>query len=70
MLGVALISFNLREIVGQLGRTALAYPSSRWRFAPLGNPGTTRVRASAPMPIPSDLAAILAEAERFEPKSE
>jgi hypothetical protein len=63
MLGYAAIDLDLGEVIGQLGRTLLAYPSSRWRLAPPGNPGSTRVSAFVPMPIPNDLAAIMARAE-------
>jgi hypothetical protein len=64
MLWVALTSLDMVELIGQVGRTTLAYPSSRWGFAPLGNPGSTRVSAFVPMPIPNDLAAILSKAEQ------
>jgi hypothetical protein len=63
MLWYAAASLDLGEVLAQLGRTILAYPSSRWGFAPLGNPGSARVSAFVPMPIPADLAAILARAE-------
>jgi hypothetical protein len=63
MLWFALTSLDVAEVIGQLGRAALAYPSSRWGFAPHGNPGSTRVSAFVPMPIPSDLAAIITQAQ-------
>jgi hypothetical protein len=63
MLWYAAAKLYLGEVLGQLGRTMLAYPSSRWGFAPLGNPGSARVSAFVSMPIPNDLAAILGRAE-------
>jgi hypothetical protein len=63
MLWYAAANLDFGEVLGQLGRTLLAYPSSRWGFAPLGNPGSTRVSAFVPMPIPNDLAAILQRSE-------
>jgi hypothetical protein len=69
MLWYSAAMLDLGEVLGQLGRTLLAYPSSRWGFAPLGNPGSTRVSAFVPMPIPNDLAAILARAESSHPSN-
>ena len=47
-----------REIAGQLGRLVGAALFT-WIWVPRGNPGSTRVRAFAPQPIPEDLAPLL-----------
>ena len=50
-----------REIAGQLGRLAGAALFT-WLWVPRGNPGSTRVGAFTPQPIPDRLARLLREA--------
>jgi hypothetical protein len=52
---------DVREIVGQLVRVALAAPSSRLGRYPRGNTGRARVGLFRPMPVSTDVAAILSE---------
>lgn len=47
-----------REIVGQLGRM-LGAALFTWLWAPKGNPGSTRVGAFSPHPVPDDLSSLL-----------
>lgn len=49
---------SAREIAGQLGRLVGAALFT-WLWVPLGNPGTTRVGAFTPQPIPQDLSSLL-----------
>ena len=49
-----------REIRGQVFRTLGAAPASATGRYPLGNTGGANVSPTAPMPIPSDLAGVLA----------
>lgn len=51
---------DAREVWGQVFRLLLAAPASWLGRAPLGNTGGARVSAFQPMPIPEDLAQILA----------
>ena len=51
-----------REILGQVLRSLVAGPGSATGRYPLGNTGGANVSARAPMPVPEDLAAILASA--------
>lgn len=48
-----------REITGQLVRLLVAGPGSAIGRYPLGNTGGANVNAVTPMPIPSDLQAVL-----------
>lgn len=48
-----------REVLGQLPRLLASLLFSRL-WVPLGNTGRARVSAFQPMPVPADLAAILA----------
>ena len=50
-----------REIAGQLSRLAGAALFT-WLWVPRGNPGSTRVGAFTPQPIPEPLATLLREA--------
>lgn len=59
MLVLACRTRDVREVAGQLYRSALAGPGSTTGRIPLGNTGRARVSAFKPMPIPADLAAIL-----------
>jgi hypothetical protein len=47
-----------REIAGQLARLAGAALFT-WLWVPMGNPGSTRVGAFTPQPIPEELAELL-----------
>ena len=49
---------STREIWGQVGRLVGAGLFT-WLWVPRGNPGSTRVGAFTPRPIPSDLASLL-----------
>lgn len=60
MLGHAIRHRDGREVVGQVTRTIVAGPGSALRRYPLGNTGGADVSAVQPMPVPDDLAAILA----------
>nr|WP_262420770.1 DUF3703 domain-containing protein [Micromonospora aurantiaca] len=50
------------EAVGQVIRLAVAGPGSALGRYPAGNTGRARVPLTQPMPIPADLAAVLATA--------
>lgn len=63
MLGTAWRSGDGREIAGQVFRLLLAGPGSLLDRAPLGNTGRSNVGAFTPMPLPDDLAALLATGE-------
>lgn len=52
-----------REIVGQLARLVGAALIT-WLWVPLGNPGSTRVGAFTPQPLPPDLSALLGKESR------
>jgi hypothetical protein len=58
MLGIAWQRRDLREITGQLARIVAAALFSRL-WVPVGNTGGANVSATRPMPVPSDLQAIL-----------
>jgi hypothetical protein len=60
MLGLAIGTHDRREVIGQIFRTIVAGPGSASGRYPLGNTGRSNVSATAPMPVPDDLAAILA----------
>ncbi len=60
MLRLAMRAHDRREIVGQIVRTLVAGPGSAVRRYPLGNTGRANVSATQPMPIPDDLARLLA----------
>ena len=64
MLAAGAAERDAREVWGQLGRSIVAAPGSFTRRYPLGNTGRARVPATQPMPIRSDLAALLSEAGR------
>ena len=59
MLGFGFRHRDRREVTGQLVRLLVAGPGSAMRRYPLGNTGGANVNAVTPMPIPSDLRAIL-----------
>jgi len=60
MLRVGWINRDAREISGQISRMFAALLFSRL-WVPVGNTGGANVSAFKPMPIPSDLAALLDE---------
>ena len=64
MLRLALRTRDAREAVGQIVRVLVAAPGSAAGRYPHGNSGRARVPMMAPMPVPADLAAILAGAGR------
>ena len=53
---------NLREIIGQIPRLIFGGVKSFVGRIPVGNTGGANVSALQPMPIPSDLAQIIASA--------
>ena len=59
MLGFAIRHRDSHEIAGQMARLLVAGPGSAAGRYPLGNTGGANVNAVAPMPIPSDVQAIL-----------
>jgi hypothetical protein len=60
MLRLAVRARDRREALGQLLRIAVAGPGSATGRYPLGNTGRARVSATLPMPVPEDLARLLA----------
>ena len=61
MLRLAVRTRDLREFRGQLLRLAVAGPASAIGKYPLGNTGRSNVPATLPMPLPPELAPLLAE---------
>ncbi|MET8747453.1 DUF3703 domain-containing protein [Streptomyces sp. NPDC004728] len=59
MLRLAVRDRDLKEVLGQLVRLAVAGPGSAAGKYPDGNTGRTRDGLTTPMPIPDDLAALL-----------
>ncbi|WP_030774423.1 DUF3703 domain-containing protein [Streptomyces sp. NRRL F-2664] len=62
MVRLAVRDRDLREVLGQLVRMVVAGPGSAAGKYPDGNTGRTRAGLTTPMPIPDDLAALLAGA--------
>lgn len=60
MLRLAVEEHDRREAVGQVVRLLVAGPGSALGRYPEGNTGRARVKLTRPMPVPDDLAAILA----------
>ena len=60
MLQLTVHARDRREVVGQVVRTLVAGPGSGTGRYPLGNTGRATVRATRPMPVPDDLAELLA----------
>ncbi len=60
MFVLAVRTRNRREAFGQLFRILVAAPGSATGRYPIGNTGRANVPATQPMPIPDDLAAVLA----------
>lgn len=59
MLGLAIVSKNFREIIGQIPRLLLSTPSSFLGFAPLGNTGRSNVSMFKPMRLPRDFENLI-----------
>jgi len=59
MLGYGIRHHDAKEIIGQLVRLAVAGPGSLTGRYPAGNTGGAGISALRPMPIPSDLRALL-----------
>ncbi len=64
MFVAAVVQRDVREVRGQLSRIAVAGPGSLSGRYPTGNTGRARVPATQPMPIRSDLAMMLEEADQ------
>lgn len=62
MFALALRQRDRREALGQILRILLAAPGSLTGRYPEGNTGRARVGLRRPMPVPADLAALLAAA--------
>jgi hypothetical protein len=60
MLVLAVRTGDRREVVGQVLRVLVAGPGSATGKYPVGNTGRATVPATQPMPIPDDLAELLA----------
>jgi hypothetical protein len=60
MLALAVRTKNRREFLGQVVRIVVAGPGSATGRYPLGNTGRASVPATQPMPVPDDLAELLA----------
>lgn len=60
MLVLALAQRDRREALGQVVRIIVAAPGSALGRYPAGNTGRARVGLTRPMPVPEDLAALLA----------
>ena len=63
MLRVALRRGALKEGLAQVLRLVAVFPGAMWGWVPLGNTGGGDVSALAPMPLPDDLAPLLAGVE-------
>ncbi|MCU1673474.1 MAG: hypothetical protein JWN77_1587 [Frankiales bacterium] len=60
MLGVAWREHDRREAIGQVIRLVVAAPGSALGKYPEGNTGRANVPLTRPMPVPADLAGLLA----------
>ncbi len=61
MLRLAVRCHDSREIIGQLVRLLVAGPGSSIGRVPVGNPGRATVGLMVTVPIPEDLARVLAD---------
>jgi hypothetical protein len=61
MFGVAWRERNRSEIWGQVVRLLVAAPGSALGRYPEGNTGRATVPLTRPLPVPADLAALLAD---------
>ena len=64
MFVAAMVQRDVREVRGQLSRIAVAGPGSLSGRYPTGNTGRARVPATQVMPIRSDLAKMLEQADQ------
>lgn len=64
MLVLGARTLDLREVLGQLVRVAVAAPGSWLGRYPAGNDGRARTPILRPAPIPDDLRAVSARAAR------
>jgi hypothetical protein len=64
MLKFAIDERDIREIIGQLIRLALAPIGALTGRIPIGNTGRSNVSAFEPMPVPEDLKAAMKDAPR------
>jgi Protein of unknown function (DUF3703) len=64
MLKFAIDERDIREIIGQLIRLALAPLGALTGRIPIGNTGRSNVSAFEPMPVPEDLKAAMKDAPR------
>jgi Protein of unknown function (DUF3703) len=64
MFVAAVVQRDVREVRGQLSRIAVAGPGSLSGRYPTGNTGRARVPPTQPMPIRSDLAKMLEQADQ------
>lgn len=62
MFALAVRQRDRREALGQMVRITVAAPGSALGRYPEGNTGRARVGLTQPMPVPEDLAAVLADA--------
>jgi len=60
MFALAIAQHDRREALGQAVRIIVAAPGSALGHYPQGNTGRARVGLTQPMPVPEDLAALLA----------
>ena len=61
MLTFALAQRDVREVIGQVARLALAPLGALTGRIPIGNTGRSNVSAFKPMPIPADLRDVMAD---------
>jgi len=64
MFVTAMMQRDVREVRGQLSRIAVAGPGSLSGRYPTGNTGRAGIPATQPMPIRSDLAKMLEQADQ------
>ena len=64
MFVAAMVQRDVREVRGQLSRIAVAGPGSLSGRYPTGNTGRAGIPATQPMPIRSDLAKMLEQADQ------
>ncbi|WP_433498800.1 DUF3703 domain-containing protein [Sphaerimonospora sp. CA-214678] len=63
MFALAIVQRDRREALGQVVRIIVAAPGSALGRYPEGNTGRAGVSLTQPMPMPTDLAAVLATAQ-------
>ncbi|CAN7301483.1 DUF3703 domain-containing protein [Rhizobacter sp. LjRoot28] len=67
MLSWAIRHRHLKEVVGQILRVVGAATKTALGWIPAGNTGGANVSPFKPMPVPEDLARVIADAERGRP---